>query len=129
MKQQVEPRIERKAFEEVIIRIQENEGNDPIVVNAIAHKIQGAQGARLLDAFIAICNEYHVGYACYKESKANKHHYNLIVKVNGRDCWSVMFDDASHDFSEELAAKLYAELATQIRNEAFVKSVKKGPLG
>lgn len=124
MKKEFTPTINQKAFKEMVLQIQDNEGNNPLVVQTIAQKMKLTPNAPFLNTFMNVCRSYHIDYQCHETVKADHPYYEVVIYIHGRKSWEVSYDHINHDISKALAKKLYHALGTEIKNEDFLKDIQ-----
>lgn len=120
------PFIDSKAFEKQILRIQDNEGNNPIVVNAITEQMKTQVGLNFYERFMNLCAEFQIKTRAISEKTEERISYRIAILKDGREYYSAELADATTDTTPELASKLYDVLAVQIKNDRFIKRASQG---
>lgn len=116
------PKINHVLFKQLVLKIQDNEGNNSLVVTTVQKLITASDQTRFFDVFIGICKDYNVTYSFLKQS----HSFKIVLFVNGRESQWYEYQDADTDITTPFTGILYQELATQILNTDFIEKVKKG---
>ena len=115
-------KIDRTQLKKIILRIQENEGNNGFVVKTIYEELQISNEIYFFEKFLTLCKKYQV------EFKENIHlnKSQIIIKTNGYESFKFEYNnDKEKDITEELAKILYSQLSIQILNRRFIDDVKK----
>jgi hypothetical protein len=108
--------INRKNFENRVLEIQNNEGNNVLIVNTIDKKIQHSN---IYKSFLEICKEYNVEFNFFQK----ENEFIITIITNGYESQSMSYADKNKDISIDLASILYRELSIQIRNKDFIQKI------
>lgn len=112
------PNINKINFENKVIKIQNNEGCNTMVVNTIDAKINTQN---VYQSFLSICEEYHI----YSQAFLIESICTIRIITNGYESLVLTYEDKNKDVSIELASVLYQQLSIQIRNRDFINKARK----
>lgn len=112
------PNINKINFENKVLRFQNNEGCNTMVVNTIHAKINTQN---VYQSFLSICEEYHINYEAFLIENICK----ICIMINGYESYTLTYEDKNKDISIELASVLYQQLSIQIRNIDFINKARK----
>lgn len=115
------PRIDQQQFKDFILKLQNNEGNNVLVVNTINKELQNADGLHFFEQFIFVCKKYHIEFF----GRCVLNAYEIIVLTNGMESHKFVYHDSEKDITRELSNILYDRLFTQVLNKTFVDEARK----
>lgn len=116
------PTINRTLFKESILKIQDNEGNNTLVVTTLSNRLESASELNFFDQFTEICNDYNIVFRFVQQDNS----FKISIFVNGSESRVFEYQDSKKDITVLLANALYEELATQILNRVFIQKVENG---
>ncbi|UUC45185.1 hypothetical protein [Flavobacterium cerinum] len=116
------PNINRTLFKEHLLKIQDNEGNNTLVVTTLSKRLESASQLSFFDQFTEICNDYNIAFR-FSQSDTS---YKISILVNGSESQTFTYQDIEKDITVLLANALYEELAIQILNKVFIQNVENG---
>jgi len=116
------PEINRTRFKQAILGRWDKEGNFGWPVLEIKELLKQHALPSFYDTFMAACGACNIEVSSFKEDNG----YKVLLLANGREAYSVTYQDKNKDITVDMADKLYELLSVQLLNERFIEAVKKG---